>query len=332
MNYQLSWYLRRHADERHTVEDLAAAVGTAEEQVLADLAELTREGFRFDRHPTLGLHLAAVPATMDRDEIVAARAGKRIGRTVHVYDSTRSTNDVAARLAAAGPGSDGLVVTAEEQSGGRGRQGAVWFGSRGESLLVSVVHWAESRADTAAEITLAAGVAMAEALAEAARVRAGIKWPNDVEISRRKVAGILVERPGGNEVGSRGDGLGRKAAYIIGIGVNVNQTAERFPEEIAGRATSVREATGQIMDRTLLLERLLDRLEILLDTQGRGWLEDLLGRYMAFSDMIGRHVVVRESGKTFAGSVASVSPHYALVVHLDEGEYRSFEASKVHLL
>jgi BirA family biotin operon repressor/biotin-[acetyl-CoA-carboxylase] ligase len=331
VNYTLSWYLRRHADERHSVDDLASALGMSREQLSIHLEELRREGFRLDLHPTLGLHLAGTPAVIDRDEIAAARAGRRLGRAVHVYDRTRSTNDVAARLAAGGPSSDGLVVTAEEQEAGRGRQGAAWFGTRGESLLVSVIHWAECRPEAAAEITLAAGVATAEALGEVARVRAGIKWPNDVEIARRKVAGILVERPGGNGVGASGGETGT-SAYIVGIGVNVNQPADRFPEDISGRATSLREATGQLVDRTLLLECLLDRLETLLDTLSGGSKADLLNRYAVFSDMIGRHVLVRESGQTFSGSVASISPHYALVVRLDDGGYRSFEASKVHLL
>ena len=154
MNYALSWYLRRHADERHSVDDLASALGMSHEQVSAQLEELSRQGFRLDRHPMLGLQLTGTPTVIDRDEIAAARAGRRLGRAVHVYDRTRSTNDVAARLAAAGPNSDWLVVIAEEQEAGRGRQGAAWFGTRGESLLVSVIHWAECRPDAAAEITL----------------------------------------------------------------------------------------------------------------------------------------------------------------------------------
>jgi BirA family transcriptional regulator, biotin operon repressor / biotin---[acetyl-CoA-carboxylase] ligase len=331
VNYELSWFLRRHGEAFHTPAELAAIAGCDADHVGRLLTELTDAGFRLDHHPTRGIRLAEAPGAYDRDEIAYPRRECLIGHTVRVYDSTSSTNDVAAHLAATGPQSDGIVVLAEEQSTGRGRQGAAWFGARGASLLASVVHWMKPEADTVAMLTLAAGVAVAETAVRVTGVHVGIKWPNDVEIGRRKVAGVLVERPGANGVGVGGRDDG-KNAFIVGIGMNVGQPPEGFPPEIAERATSLEVAAGRPVDRILVLEELLTALERqLTDLEGAA-LEKVRDRYMSHCDMIGRQVTVREDSETFCGEITSISPHYALIVRLDGGTYRSFEAPRVHLI
>ena len=333
MNYHLSWFLRHHGDQPHSLEDLAAAVRLPVSRVKRDLDDLSDAGFQFDQHPTLGLRVVETPVRIDRDEVAFGRAGRRVGHTVHVYDRTASTNDVAADLAAAGVQTDGVVVVAEEQSAGRGRQGARWFASRGESLLVSTVHWMAPGPDVGAELMLVAGVAAVEAIGRVAGVRVGIKWPNDVEINRRKAAGILVEQPGVNGVG-RGSGEmdhSGRVPFVIGIGVNVNQPEGTFPPEIAAGAISVRMGAGHPVDRVVVLDGILDGLEECFERLAAGALDGLLERYMAHCDMIGRKVTVREGGADFHGTVASISPHYALILHLEEGGYRSFKAAGVRL-
>lgn len=331
MNYELSWFLRRHGDAFHAAAELAAIAGCDANQIGGLLDELARAGFRLDHHPTRGIRLAEASEAYDRDEIAHPRRGGLIGSTVQVYDSTSSTNDVAAQLAATGPRSDGAVVLAEEQSAGRGRQGAVWFGARGTSLLASVVHWMTPESDAVAMLTLAAGVAVAEAVGRVAGVRTGIKWPNDIEIGRRKVAGILVERPGANGVGA-GCREGEKSAFIVGVGMNVGPPSEGFPSEIAERATSLEAAAGRSVDRIWVLDAFLAALgRQLADLEG-GDLERVRDRYMSHCDMIGRQVTVKEDSETFCGEITSISPHYALIVRLDGGAYRSFEASRVHLI
>jgi len=333
LNYALSWHLRRHGGEYHLPDDLAAALSLPAARVSRELDELARNGFQLERHPTAGVRLLAGPPALDRDELSFARAGKRVGHTVRVYDETSSTNDVALRLAEAGSKTEGLVVVAESQTAGRGRLGASWFGSRAQSLLFSIVHWRPATPGSAGELMLAAAVAVAEAMEHEASVRVGIKWPNDIEIARRKVAGILVECPGR---AARSKDAARPAApvaapYVLGIGVNVNQSQDSFPPEIADQAGSLHLATGRLHDRTVLLERILDVLEGALDLLERGGQDELLARYMAHCEMVGREVVVKEGRRTFSGRVESILPHFALVLRLDDGSHRSFDAASVRL-
>jgi BirA family biotin operon repressor/biotin-[acetyl-CoA-carboxylase] ligase len=187
---------------------------------------------------------------------VAARLG-RLGRGVHFFTSTASTNDTAMALAANG-GGEGIVVVADAQTAGRGRRGRAWFSPSGTGLYVSVVLTpgrARVGPDRAtALLTLAAGVAIAEAVERLSGFSADIKWPNDLLIGRRKVAGILAE-------GGRGD------AIILGYGINVRPTA--YPPELSGRATSLESELGRTLDRARLfaesLAALASRYEDLLN-------------------------------------------------------------------
>ncbi len=153
---------------------------------------------------------------------------------VHALPDTDSTQSDVQRLAAAGA-PEGTVVTARHQRAGRGRRGHDWWDAPGQSLLVSVLLRPAGSPAAAPQLALVGGLAVADALAEAARVSARIRWPNDLLMDGRKVCGILAE--------ASSDGAGRLHHVILGIGVNLNQTA--FPEPLTERATSLRLVTGR---------------------------------------------------------------------------------------
>ncbi len=187
---------------------------------------------------------------------VKGRLG-RLAPAVAFFPSIGSTNDVAAGLTASGD-CEGLVVCADAQTAGRGRRGRSWLSPPGGGLYVSVV-WTPARARTdrdraATLVTLAAGVALAEAIESATGLRVDLKWPNDVYVGRRKLAGILAE-------GAAND------AVVLGYGINVGPMA--FPRELADRATSLEAELGRPVDRAHVfaetLAALARRYEDLLD-------------------------------------------------------------------
>ncbi|HTM20379.1 MAG TPA: biotin--[acetyl-CoA-carboxylase] ligase, partial [Kofleriaceae bacterium] len=167
-------------------------------------------------------------------------------------DVCASTNDVAAQLAREGA-AHGTVVVAQEQTAGRGRMGRRWHSPRGDSLYLSLVVRPDILPRQVPPITLAAGLAVIDAV-NSAGVAASLKWPNDVLVGERKLAGILTE------MSTRGE---RVDHVIVGIGVNL--AARAFPPELAGGATSIALAGGDVdpaaFERALLagLERWLDR-------------------------------------------------------------------------
>jgi BirA family transcriptional regulator, biotin operon repressor / biotin---[acetyl-CoA-carboxylase] ligase len=173
---------------------------------------------------------------------------------LHALDSIDSTQTEAQRLAAAGA-PEGTVVTARHQRAGRGQRGHEWWDDPGESLLVSVLLRPSASPAAAPQLSLVAGLAVADALATAG-LAARIRWPNDLLVDDRKVCGILAEAASGR---AGADGAAGLQHVILGIGMNLNQT--RFPPALADRATSLRLVTGRVHDRDAMLSALLAQLE-----------------------------------------------------------------------
>jgi BirA family biotin operon repressor/biotin-[acetyl-CoA-carboxylase] ligase len=196
----------------------------------------------------------------------------RLGSAVLFFSTVGSTNDVASALAASGD-REGAVVIAAAQTAGRGRRGRAWFSPPGAGLYVSVVlvpGRARQAADRAtALLTLAAGVALAEAVEHATGLSPVIKWPNDLLIGRRKLAGILAEGMAVSDpvlTGVRGPGV---QSVILGYGLNVGSAA--YPADLSDRVTSLESELGRAIDRAPLcadtLAALAARYDDLLDAR-----------------------------------------------------------------
>ncbi|TML96249.1 MAG: biotin--[acetyl-CoA-carboxylase] ligase [Actinobacteria bacterium] len=167
------------------------------------------------------------------------------GRFGHVYlyeEVCPSTQRLLREEAA-----EGTVAVAEEQTEGRGRLGRSWQASARTSVLVSVLLLPRVAAARLPELSLIAGGAVAEAIAELTGIEPVIEFPNDVLIDGRKVAGILAESSEGR--------------VVLGVGVNVNQTSEQLPEDARTEPTSLRLELGEPVDRARLLVEILVRLE-----------------------------------------------------------------------
>ena len=160
--------------------------------------------------------------------------------------TTTSTMDVAAALAADGA-RHGTVVVADEQTSGRGRRGAAWASPPGAGLYLSFV--ARPSSTNLSLLTLAAGVGVREGIQAATGLGPDLKWPNDLIVGRRKLAGILAE---GIAIGAPGQSV------IIGAGINVMRAA--YPPDVAARATSLEDELGRVFDRHELLASVLTSL------------------------------------------------------------------------
>ena len=171
---------------------------------------------------------------------------------VRWHASVPSTMDVAAALASQGA-AHGVVVAAEEQTAGRGRRGSTWSSPPGAGLYFSFIARPggpkEGVAATLSLLTLAAGVGVREGIAAASGLAPELKWPNDLLVGRRKLAGILAE---GLAIGTS------HQAIVIGVGVNVQPAA--YPPDVAARATSIEGELGRAVDRETLFAAILDAL------------------------------------------------------------------------
>jgi BirA family biotin operon repressor/biotin-[acetyl-CoA-carboxylase] ligase len=227
------------------------------------------------------------------------------------FDQLDSTNRLVREAASAGE-PHGLVVVADHQTGGRGRLGRTWEDQPGTSLLVSVLVRPAPPTDRAGLATLAAGLAVAEALEHGAGVDAALKWPNDVVVGDRKLAGVLAEWVGGTD----GD------AVVIGVGANLGQAA--FAGPLADTATSCRLLTGTAPDRDEVLRAFLDTLGAHLDA-----LDDVVERARPRMTTVGRDVRVELADRVVVGRARSIDARGALVVTDDQGRETVISAGDV---
>ena len=221
---------------------------------------------------------------------------------IHRFASLPSTMHKAAELAQAGCAS-GTVVIADEQTSGQGRFGREWHSERGLGLYMSQILRLKLCADSLPVVTLALGLATAEAITNVTNLVPDLRWPNDVLIHQRKCAGILVQL---------NDGI-----LISGIGINLNHTA--FPAELASTAISLRIASGREYDRESILMALIGAIDEHLENLTRNGKEAVLRAFSAASSYVrGRRVVVEQNGQELAGVTDGLDPQGFLLLRKDD--------------
>jgi BirA family biotin operon repressor/biotin-[acetyl-CoA-carboxylase] ligase len=239
-------------------------------------------------------------------------AARALGGPLVHLDATGSTNDHARRLALAGAPA-GTVVVAEEHKAGRGRQGRSWSAPRGRALTLSLLLRPEPQA--LALLPLATAVALCEASESVASVRCRIKWPNDVVLDHRKLAGILIEsRP-------------QEGWAVVGIGLNVDTREDELAPELRETATSLRIATGAAVDRDDALDALIERLAFWIGAPP----QPVLDAYRKRDALAGQEISWTTGDSAEGGTAAGIDDNGNLIVFTGEGERLTLDAGEVHL-
>ena len=304
-------------------EDLAERLGISRAAVWKHITALKHGGYEIDGMRSKGYRLVAPPQVLTATAI-QARADLRIGRQILVLEVTRSTNSDAMALGREGA-PEGHVVIAEEQTAGRGRLGRTWESSRGVNLYLSILLRPKMPPWRAPQLSLVAGVAVAETVAEEG-IDARIKWPNDVVTITggviadapvrpplRKLAGILTEIEA--EVDSA-------RFVVVGIGVNLNSDLSHFSPELEGTATSVFLERGTRIDRAAFAARLLARFEECYDLWTKGGFAAVAPRWRALSVLDGRTVDIDAPGERTTGVCAGIDDDGTLLVDTPAGRRR----------
>ncbi|MBN2560149.1 MAG: biotin--[acetyl-CoA-carboxylase] ligase [Phycisphaerae bacterium] len=243
---------------------------------------------------------------------------RRVGRRIIVLPEVDSTNSYVLDTLAVeeGKAADGCVVFAEYQNAGRGRLGRAWHSPRGASLIFTLLLCADGPRPTPARLVMAASVAVAAGIEQTTEVEPVIRWPNDVYVGDKKLAGILVEV---RMVG------GTDHATAVGIGVNCLQQAGHFSPELRDRATSLELEASHPVDRLTVARAILRRLDAYI-ADGSGVSNDqLTADWRARSADVGAYVTLTSHGQTFTGRIVDVHPQTGLLLQLDTGARREFD-------
>jgi len=286
--------------------------------VRRDLDALASFGFAIEQHPYRGAAYRGPASQLCPDQIEHELATRWIGRRIAIWSRVASTNDVALR-AGASAANDGLVVLAEEQAAGRGRLGRPWVSPARSSILMSVLLFPPPQLAGAQPgsafgcpwLTALGAVATAEIVATWTDREVTIKWPNDVRVGGRKIAGILVERalaprPVSAPRGfAKSDESGRPV--VIGIGLNVNVEEHDFPDDLRPRATSLLiEGGGDPLDRSEICRDLIRRLDHWYDLSRTTGPQALNDAWRALSEHVGRVVRITTASGIVTGTLVNI--------------------------
>jgi BirA family transcriptional regulator, biotin operon repressor / biotin---[acetyl-CoA-carboxylase] ligase len=290
--------------------ELARRLGCSRAAVWKQVAALRRAGYDIRGTRSAGYVLAAVPDRLGPGELAPYLRGS--WRRIEWCAEIDSTQHLARDLARAGA-EEGTVVIAESQTGGRGRLGRSWHSPPGVNLYCSLVLRPSVPLATVPSVALVIGLAVVDAVCEVAALRPALKWPNDILVAGRKLAGILTELEAEVE---------RVHHVIAGIGVNLNGGQDAFPPELAAKATSIRLASGHQVHRAAFTAGLLAALE----ARYRRFLADgfaaMRSEWEAHSALTGKEVRVTAPEGEVTGRVLGVDDDGALRLAGPRGELR----------
>lgn len=245
-----------------------------------------------------------------------------LGRTVHFYNQVDSTNLTAMDLAQQGA-VEGTVVLADQQLRGRGRGERSWHSPAGVGIYCSIVLRPKISPGMAQLITLMTAVSTVKAIALRTGLSPRIKWPNDILINDKKVAGILLE--------SKVSGT-RMEYAVIGFGINVNHAPADLPEEIRVNASSLFIELREVVDRNALIVQIFAELEELYDRLQQEDFPIILKQWRHYSATLGRHVRIFQKDRETEGIAVDVTEEGGLIVTVESGKQVVVHAGDVEHL
>lgn len=243
------------------------------------------------------------------------------GKNIYHYDRVSSTNSIARLMADCGAGADTMVMS-ESQSQGKGRRSRYWECPPGRGILMSMILRPQIAVRDIPQLTLLAGVAVAESLQKTSRCDAGIKWPNDIIIDGKKVCGILAESMTSRRYGQ---------AVIVGAGINVNQEQDELPPDCQATSTSLKLQTGHNLPRLQILKEFIrswnEHYRCFLESGP----EYVKQKWLLYNHTLGRRVTVSQGSDTISGRALDISANGGLLVQLADGAVKEFLADDVSL-
>jgi BirA family biotin operon repressor/biotin-[acetyl-CoA-carboxylase] ligase len=302
--------LRAAGDGGVAGTELSQELGISRAAVWARIEELRSLGYEIEASPHHGYRLLSVPDVLHSDDLLSSLGRtKIIGRDIRVFEETTSTNDVVEKLARDGV-KEGVVVFAESQTRGRGRLGRKWISPPRRGLWFSVLLRPQIRPAAVTQLTIGAATALFRAIHSQTGLKPEIKWPNDILIRGKKVAGILTELSAE---------LDKVKYLILGMGIDVNLGAGEFPADLRKIATSLKIESGVQQNRASLAVKILQELDRDYDRICSGHFEAVANEWEKNCTTIGRRVSIQVGDRKIQGHAESLDTDGALLLRTQHG-------------
>lgn len=316
---QIIRLFRNRPGEYISGQEICSALQISRAAVWKQVEQLRDLGFEIEARRARGYRLLDSPDLLLPTDITLDLDTNLVGRQIHCETEINSTNQLAQQLAAQGA-PEGLVVLAEAQLAGRGRMGRRWESPAGINVYCSILLKPQIPPRQAPQLTFLSAVATAEALKDLYGIDARVKWPNDILVGGRKIAGLL------NELSAETEQI---HALVLGIGINVNMTAAQFPDELRYPATSVLIETGDLHPRLALVRLLLQKIDDLYTEFLAEGFAPLRRRWESLFDLLDRQVEVDLGKRCISGVVGGLESDGALKIFLPDGSIERVMAGDV---
>ncbi len=296
-------------------DQISKHLGISRQGLWKHIQELKDSGYQIAAVPHLGYRLESCPDRLFPFEITRSLNTKFIGKKIHYFDYLASTMDFAMQLGVDGA-AGGSLVLAESQIKGRGRLGRSWFSPKYKGIYLSLILRPKISPAACPILTLMSAVSICEAVKEVMDLDVQIKWPNDVLIHNKKVAGILTEMNAE---------VDKVNFVVIGIGLNVNNDKK----SLIAQATSLSQQQGEEISRVVLLQELLRRIEsnyLLLEDGGSS---EIINKWRNFNLTLGTRVKVCYQDKHIEGQATDIDIDGSLLIRKDSGLIQKISSGDV---
>jgi len=301
-------------------EELSKNFGVSRTAIWKHINELRKDGYNIESSSKKGYRLTGTPDLLDARELIIPPR-QLIGSKIVHFQEVDSTNNYAKIIANDGC-PHGTIVVSEKQTLGRGRVGREWKSYNSEGLWFTIVLRPDLEPENIQIITLAASVAVVEGILETQGIVCGIKWPNDIILGNCKLGGILTELSAEP---------GHVNYVVVGIGININQAAGAFDDEIKNKATSLKIHTGKPVSRVRVLESILTSFEDIYSIMLQGNTQEIIGRWSRYSVTLGKEVKIVFKDNEYIGLAQSVASDGKLVVKCNDGVVREISAGEIQV-
>jgi len=288
---------------------LAEYIGCSRTAVWKHIEELRKHGFELEAIQRKGYRIVKTPDQISADEIRLGLTTNFLGQSIHYQESVDSTQKIAKTLSYENA-PEGTVVIAEQQLSGRGRLNRIWHSPKYTGVWMSMILRPNIPLQKAPQLTLITAVAVVQAIQEVSNLSPKIKWPNDILLNGKKVTGILTE------LQAEADQI---FAIIIGVGINVNQQLEDYPEEIQQIATSLAIESGEKISRAQVIRSVLshfEKLYLLYLEQGFTPIKLL---WESYAISIGKSIIARTLTDNIRGKALGITDDGVLMIEDEAG-------------
>lgn len=303
-------------------QQLADEYGLSRTAIWKYVKELEQEGYEIGTVRKKGYYLIESPDSLMPAAVQQYLQSHHYGQKIQYIEACPSTQLVA-HVEAQDGAPDGMVIIANEQTAGKGRLSRPWSSAAGKGIWMSVITRPKLTPQQAPQMTLVAAVAIVRAIEELTDLTPTIKWPNDILVKGRKLTGILTELQADPD---------RVKAIILGIGMNVNQELEDFPEEIRDIATSLYIEQGQSVKRAELTAKVLKHLETYVSLYVEKGFAPIKLLWESYADSIGKRVRISTLQESYEATARGISEDGRLEVVLDDGTVRGIYSADIHIL